>query len=149
MADMIRVELQGDKELIAKLNAMGISTRAILEAAVSAGAAIVRDIAREQAPGPEIEMEVTKSSDESATALVGPDKDHWYYRFHEFGAGAHPEAGKPFMVFEGESGTVRTKEVNHPGMAAKPFLRPAIDGHEDKAAEAMGEKFRGAIEGVI
>lgn len=148
MGDTIRVELQGDRELLNKLAALGIAPKAVLEAAVAAGAEIVRDVAREQAPGPEIEMEVIKSSDESATAAVGPDKDHWYYRFFEFGAGAHPEKGKPFVVFEGETGTVRTREVAHPGMAAKAFLRPAIDGHEDEAMEAMGKKFRGVIEAV-
>jgi HK97 gp10 family phage protein len=148
VADTIRIELQGDQELLNKLAGLGISTKAILEAAVSAGATIVRDIAREQAPGPEIEMEVSRSSEESATALVGPDKEHWYYRFHETGAGSHPEAGKPVLVFEGESGTVRTKAVDHPGMAAKPFLRPAVDGHEEEAANAMGAKFRTAIEAV-
>lgn len=148
MGDTIRVELQGEQELLNKLAGLGISTKMILEAAVSAGALIVRDLAREAAPGPEIEMEVTKSSETSATASVGPDKEHWYYRFTETGAGAHPEAGKPFMVFEGESGTVRAKAVNHPGMAAHAFLRPAIDGHEEEAAAAMGDKFRAAIEGV-
>lgn len=148
MSDTIRIELDGDKELMAKLSAMGIGAKAILEAAVSAGAELVRDLARERAPGPEIEMEVARSSATSATAAVGPDKEHWYYRFHETGAGAHPIKGKPFMVFEGESGTVRTKAVAHPGFGASPFLRPAIDGHEDDAADAMGEVFRVVIEGV-
>lgn len=148
MGDTIRVELVGERELLAKLDSLGISAKRLLEEAVSAGAAIVRDAAREQAPGPEIEMELERSSETSATAEVGPDKDHWYYRFHEFGAGTHAIAGNPLLVFDGDSGVVRTHEVSHPGMAARPFMRPAMDGKQDEASDAMGKTFNAGIEAI-
>jgi HK97 gp10 family phage protein len=148
MADTIRVELEGDKELLAKLALLGISTQMVLEAAVAAAAELVRDGARTMAPGPHVELEVTRSSAERAEALVGPDKEHWHYRFFETGAGPHAIVGRPLLWFDGENGLVRVPAVDHPGMAAKPFLRPAFDEKQEEAVGEMGQVWKAAVEAV-
>lgn len=108
-----------------------IMVRAVLD-----GAEPIRDAANADAPGPHIEKELVKVTDKNAIAAVGPDKKHWHYRFSEFGVSAHEIKGNPLLAFPGRDGLVITGSVNHPGMAAQPFLEPAT---ERKGAEAVAE----------
>lgn len=151
MANAVRVRLDGDKELIAKLKRLGAGSQAVLEAATTAGAELIRDDARPLAPGPEIETETTQRSATRVTKDIGPTKEKWYYRFFETGTGAGVRtARKGYFTFRGENGRlIRVKSINHPGMAAKPFLRPAFDknkGKEGPAVKRMGRTFKEMID---
>ena len=42
-------------------------------------------------------------------------------------------------AFEGSEGLVVTRGVGHPGMAARPFLRPAFDSRKKDARDQVGE----------
>ena len=82
-----------------------------------------------------------------AVAEIGPDADHWYYRFAETGAGRHEIKAAPggALVFEGREDTQFAKKVDHPGFAARPFLRPAIEGRQSDATHAAAAELRRII----
>lgn len=142
----IRVVLEGNDELEKRLGAVGSLVRDILEKAVMDGAEVFREAAQQQAPGPGIEAEVVKTGRGMAEAAIGPARQQWYYRFLETGAQPHEiRARGPLLTFEGEAGLVRARQVQHTGMAARPFLRPAFDGKQDEAQEAVGGAFWQAI----
>lgn len=147
----VRVSIEGREELKAKFDRLGKAARGpALERAVLKGAEPIRDEANRRAPGPHIEAEISESSDLAAEVAIGPDKDHWYYRFFETGAGRHgigPSKGKAIR-FPGSDGETVRFGVDHPGMTAAPFLRPALDGRKDEATREVGEELRRGIEAV-
>lgn len=146
--DHFSIRITGSAELIAQLAAVDNATQKVLEAATQAAAEVMRGMAAGRAPGPEIEKETVKRSQYGCQVDVGPAKKKWYYRFHETGAGQHVIKGKPLLVFEGGDGRVFTRIVNHSGMAARPFLRPAFDEGQAQAADAFGAAIAGAIRTV-
>lgn len=147
----ITVKIQGDRELLRKLEAANMKVSSVLEAAAQAGAAIIRAKAAQAAPGPEVVAETTSKTKTRATVSVGPDSQHWYYAFFETGTPPHKISArkKSLLVFDGERGTVRTMSVMHPGMGAKPFLRPAFDTSQDNAPAEVGDAWRQAIDGAV
>jgi len=141
----VKVTIEGGEELLRRLQQIGVDVRGALEEAALEGAEEIRQPANQNAPGPYIVAEVAEKSDQGVTVAIGPDPEHWYYRFFETGAQAHTITGAP-LAFEGEEGTVVTGRVSHPGMAARPFLRPAFDERKDAAKESVGERLRKIIE---
>ncbi len=148
MADNAYVRLVGGDELIAALKRVGVNVRGELRAAGQAGAKEIQERANAAAPGPHVETHVEQSSGSMVTVSIGPDKEHWYYRFAEYGAQAHEITGGPLLAFEGDQGVVITASVDHPGRAAAPFLRPALDEGADEATDALGARLRRTIEEV-
>lgn len=149
----VTVTVEGAEELRAAFARLERAVRGpALERAAMAGAEVIRDEARRRGPGPAIEVEVVKEADEAVLVGIGPDKDHWYYGFFETGVSRHkitPHKGKA-LVFQGrEGGEVVRVVVDHQGMPAQPFLRPAIDGRKDEAAAAAGEALRREIEAAV
>lgn len=141
------VRIEGGEVLLRRLHELGVNVQDVLEAATVAGAELVREAAEGRAPGPHVERETVRRSQERCEVDVGPDKEHWYYRFAETGARAHGISGDP-LVFEGSSGLVVTRHVDHPGTPQRPFLRPAMDGNEGEVEKRMGDHFLGAVEKV-
>lgn len=144
----MRVEIEGLDELVRNLEDMGADVRAVLTDAVLAAGQIVADAANPNAPGPNISATVDEeeSSDKKVVVNVGPDKEHWYYRFAETGTTAHEINSTGALAFEGQTGPVITKSVSHPGMPARPFLRPALTASKDQAIEEVSRKVREAVE---
>jgi len=141
MADGFRATIEGDKEFEAKLASLRSQISGILEEATLAGAEVIKDQADHLAPAPHIETEIVESTHYQATADIGPDEDHWYYRFLETGAGPH-EITAPGLVFTGMEGDQIVRvSVDHHGMAARPFLRSAHDEKQAEATEATGQTF--------
>lgn len=140
----IDIQLEGGEELLEKLERIDGDLRALLREATLAGAQVVADLASGMAPGPEIATDVLEATSGHCVVGIGPDKDHWYYQFHETGAAPHEILGSP-LQFEGDTGMVQAAQVSHPGMAAQPFLRPAHDGSHDEQRDAMGARLREAI----
>jgi HK97 gp10 family phage protein len=147
MADSLKVQVEGVDELARQLRRVGVSTQQALCVAVLAGAEVIRAAANPLAPEPVIDTEVEESTKERAVAAVGPPKDRWFYQFFETGAQSHDITGSP-LVFEGDEGLVITGRVRHPGMVARPFLRPAFDSRKRAAQDKVGDELRRAIEGV-
>ncbi len=144
----VTVKLEGGDELLAKLRRIDGNVKATLRAAGLAGGQVVADVANGMAPGPHIETDVVSVAGSRVTVAIGPDSEHWYYRFVESGAVAHEINGAALLAFEGDSGFVVTPRVSHPGMAARPFLRPAHDSTHDEQRDAMGDVLRRAVESV-
>lgn len=140
------VKIEGGPELKRALERLQVNVQNVLEEAVQAGAQVIMDAANDQAPGPNVRMETEEKTADSVTVAIGPDKDHWYYKFLESGAQPHEISSATALVFEGDSGIVVTRAVAHTGMAARPFLRPAVDENEGKATEAVGDVIRRAVE---
>ena len=139
----VRVELVGDKELRDKIRKLGDNVRKANSQAAREGAEPIRVEANSNAPGPHILARQSKimSTEDQAVVDIGPDKDHWYYQFTETGAGPHEIQGSAFLAFEGSSGLVITKVVKHPGVKARPFLRPAMRHNREAAQKLAGEVF--------
>lgn len=146
MSNDIRVTLEGDEALLAKLRALGIRVQDVLELAVLDAATLVRDAARPDAPGPHVEMETTRKTAQMVEVSVGPDLPHWYYRFFETGTAGHGPRRRRFMVWQDGGGVIVARFVS--GVGAAPFLRPAMDGNSGAAQVAMGSKWRTAVESV-
>jgi len=141
----VNVQIEGGEELLAALRKMGPSAEQALEDAVLAGAQEIVEAANPRAPEPLIRAEVTDTSKGKVEASVGMPDEKWYWRYLETGATSHEITGQP-IAFEGERGLVVTGGVHHPGMAARPFLRPAFDSKQDAAKDRTGEVLRKAIE---
>lgn len=133
----IAVSVLGLDELYRGLEMRKSQVGEMMREALEAGAEVVAQEADRLAPeGGYIRVE-TKSKE----AVIGFDEDKWYWRFFETGATSHEVRGTP-LVFEGDAGLVVTGRVSHPGMPAKPFLRPALDGKKDEALRKMSEVVR-------
>lgn len=144
----VTIKLEGDKELKRKLDLLGRRAQAALLKAAEAGAQVIETAAEQKAPGPHIVIGNQKVDGGRAEVDIGPDKEHWHYQFFETGATGHEIKGSP-LVFEGEQGLIVTKKVNHPGMPAEPFLRPAIDGKREETKDAAGKVFKAEIDQLV
>lgn len=145
--DRIEVTLEGGEELAEALRALDGGVKRVLRTAMLAASEPVVDTGNARAPGPHIDAEVVSASEGKVTVAVGPDKAHWYYVFLERGAAAHEIPGP--LVFEGREGLIRLESVSpHPGMAARPFLRPAFDEKQGAAEDAASAVLRAAVMAV-
>jgi HK97 gp10 family phage protein len=139
------VTVEGGEELLRRLHRMGIDVGQVLEAAALAGAEPIRQDAGRLAPEPRIRAEVVESSSRQAEVAIGPEESKWYWRYLETGVQSHEITGQP-LIFEGDEGPVLTGRVSHPGMAARPFLRPAFDAQRESAVDEAGARLRRAVE---
>jgi len=144
----MNLNLQIDtKEFERALKRLGDQMEDLVVDAAKAGGKVVELAADAKAPGPHIVSEVTDQGPGFAEVSIGPNKEHWYYKFFEFGASSHQIKAKDaaLLAFEGRRGPVLTPAVSHPGMAAKPFLRPAIKTERSAAVSAAGDTFKRGI----
>ena len=143
--DKIELEFVGDKELMKKLKKLIGNTEDALALAVKTGANLLEEEAEALAPGPHIGQKQVYKSTKRVTRKIGPDKDHWYYQFFETGAQPHTIQGRPKLVFPSSNGLVFVRVVHHPGMAPRPFLRPAFDSNKDEVRDKVGKVLKKAI----
>ena len=142
------IKLEGSQELKRKLEQLKGRARGALLKAAEAGAEVIEAAAEQKAPGPHIATGNQKVEGGRAEVDIGPDKEHWHYQFFETGATSHEITGSP-LVFEGEKGLVVTKRVDHPGMPAEPFLRPAMSEKREAAKDAAGQVFKAEIDKLV
>ena len=141
----VTVKIEGLDDLRAKFAQTRMGTDAVLGTAVLAGAEVVRQAAERDAPGPHIEMELEHSGGHKAEAIIGPDDEHWYYMYAETGTVGHgiEPLSKEALSWPGIGHAVGS--VWHPGRAAEPFLRPAIDSNHGRILDAIGRVLRSVI----
>jgi len=131
-----------------------VARKEVIESALTAGGTIIHRAAQSRAPG-KIEMQLIggrtlrKKVDAKFSKVVkanaklmaiGPDAEHWYYRFFEFGATKHEIRVRKAKAlrFEGNEGIVFAKRSKQTGgVRMRPFLRPAVDGNKAAAVDAM------------
>ncbi|HKY80271.1 MAG TPA: HK97-gp10 family putative phage morphogenesis protein [Sphingobium sp.] len=164
------VPMKGLKETMAFLEAFPARIqKGAVRSALTAAAKPVRDQARANAPresgmmakaiktgSPRVEQDGTVSI---KVRLAGP---HSYIgHFIEHGVAPHfISAGDSVLSArtltqklnrdgsEGDAGAMKigdtfvTGAVPHPGFAAKPFMRPALDTKADEAVQAFGDRLR-------
>lgn len=148
----------------AQLKALAkVASKEIITEALLAGGLIIADAANTRAPGPHILVQVVTGRTllkskrfkglgvyhkrkysgfgevKSAVrfAAIGPDAEHWYYRFFELGATKHDiSVNSPgYVAFEGG---VFAFAKQSGGIPMRPFLRPAVDQSGGDAVKAMG-----------
>jgi HK97 gp10 family phage protein len=164
----------GGKEIAATLTALGkrIETQAV-RSGLTAGAAVIRDEAKLRAPKKAGAMSKSiktgsprKNEDGSysvSVRLVGPHAFLGF--FHEYGVRPHliASTGKGQgrvavrKAAEGsgtvDNGTMKIGDefvsgiISHPGHAAQPFMRPALDAKAQEAIAAFRSKIVAVVEG--
>lgn len=144
----IREEVvQGGRELDELLKTLAPKLqRNVSRAALRAGAVVFRDEIRRTAPTDsgalKKSVRVTsraRGNNVSASAKVG-NSVAWYAHLVEFGTRPHVIKAKPGKSMN-VAGQPR-KEVNHPGIVGKPFIRPAADTKFPEAVRAVVAKYR-------
>lgn len=135
--------LEGADELIEMIKKLGdIAAGAAVMEAVIEGGKVMKDEIASMAPGPHIVVWPSASGIKRgfAEVWIGPDKEHWYYRFFETGAGPHeiePVTAEALLLVGGD---LRERVLHHPGMPANPFMRPGFDGSEDQVRQRIGDE---------
>ncbi len=138
----ISIELEGSEQLIRKLKRLGVEVGDALEISAHVGMAVMRSASNTLAPSSELEQETTEKRKRLVAVDTGPPKKKWYWQFLETGAEAHEISGNPLLVFEGDQGIVATGSIDHPGMAARPFLAPGFDQSHKRAEKEFGTSIK-------
>ncbi len=147
----VAAKIEGGDKLLKELADLGGTVRSTARAAIRAGAKVMQAQAEQNAEalatraGKHTQINVKSLARGTIQARVGPSKRRWYFKFFEEGVTGHEITGHP-LVFEGDSGLVVIGGVNHPGMAARPWLRPAFDEKQAEAVKAVEQTLREAIE---
>lgn len=123
----------------------------ITRAALRAGAAVLLPEVKQRIPVASGNLRDTarittraKGGEASASVKVGgkfKGKDAWYAHLVEFGTRPHiirPQERGGLLRF----GEVIAREVRHPGTAARPFMRPAVDANFNRVIDAVTAKVR-------
>ncbi len=144
-------QVEGLDELMANFEAAirAAMGQPVVQAGV-AGAEIIGETANQLAPGPHNVIVVRVASESNALLFIGPDKEHWHYRFFETGTQAH-------YIMPTNKAALAGGALPHPlskqlavgGIAARPFLRPAIDQEGERVLGVMGKVFWDQIAGVL
>jgi len=140
--------IKGGAELQAFLDQLPAKMEAnIMRSAMRQGANVIRDEIKQNVPvsSGDLRDSIKVSSGSrngvvKATVRVG-NRKAWYAHLIEYtGAAAHTISakGKGMLSFGGFFG----KSVQHPGMKAKPFIRPALDSRANDAIAAVGDQVR-------
>ena len=148
---ILSVKSEGGDELLKAMQALKVNVRKSLVGATRAGMKVIQVDAEQRAKtlstrgGKATRLVFSSKQPNHATADVGPSKKKWVLRFFEIGVTRHEITGNP-LVFEGERGLVVLGHVDHPGMPAIPWLRPALDSRSAEATRVFGDTLRAAIE---
>lgn len=173
------VVVEGGEELTHKLRLAGDRVTEVLPKAGQAGGALIRGFALRGAPGPHIVAEPGKPWNAKEVSFeIGPDKDHWYYRFFEFGVqmfeinmitkrSRRSAVDKRRTAKAGYNVTVRGRPIKSDKravkfgagnifssvfrgpMAARPFMRKAVREHNDAIAQRVGDVFKRVLDALL
>lgn len=137
----------GGRELDALLQTLSPKIeKNIMRGALRAGAVEIRDEIKQRAPVASGDLKKsirvtsrTQKGRVSASAKVG-DAKAWYAHLVEFGTRPHIIKAKPgrAMRFAGTT----TAQVSHPGIAGRPFIRPAADEATPRALQEVTKYIR-------
>jgi len=124
-----------------------------LKQAVRKGGNHIRDLMESKAPiqsgklKADIMVSVRDTNAFEGIVQVGPSKKtYWYAKWQEFGTKSHTITASVGKVLIGLGGRILGKSVQHPGQAARPFVRPALDEGRDEAQRIIGQFLGDAIE---
>lgn len=149
---MRNIKITGGRELAEALKQMPRQLQQnVMRQALRAGAKVIQTKARELVPVDtgdlknSLKIGTSSRRREVRSTVATKGKGAYIARFIEFGTAPHLIKGRNggTLKFTARDGnTVETLSVNHPGIKAKPFLRPSLDSESNKAIVAVGEKIR-------
>jgi len=127
-----------DTEVLKAFQELQEHARQALEDAAMAAAEPIVQSANQRAIKPVVETKTIEHSKNKIELLIGVPKEYFYVAIFETGAQAHEinPKRKRALAFE----DVVIGGVSHPGVAARPFLRPAFDENQDRAVEIVKDK---------
>lgn len=156
---LVDVNVEGLEDVLDQMRRCGLAVDDVIYFAAEDGAEIIANEVQKRAPkNGIIAIELKKTTLRQANVSIGVDKKQGYYQILETGAQPHeikPEKKKamsfrdPFLSrLSGGDETAVVTSVNHPGMAARPFMRPGIEAGKDQAIAAMGQRWAKALNDV-
>ena len=149
------VRVEGAREIVAKLEKLGVNLERAQELILTAGAEVVRDAAADTVRGDStkiadsIHIETLSRTPGKVEVGVAPDKKRWYAVFMERGTRPHPVAakGRALKFMGSDGGWVYVKRIRmHPGKESRPFMQPAADEHHDEILREMTAKGAKVVE---
>jgi HK97 gp10 family phage protein len=156
MSNYVRIagKLEGADELVASIQAVGLNVKGTTRKGVRAGCKVFQEEANRRAEtlssrrGKAATVKVGSRQKNAVTGQVMPSKKKWYLRFFETGtkAGVRQARGGGAFFFRKGGKSIKVRRINHPGMAARPWLRPAFDAAQNRARDAFGAAMRQAVE---
>lgn len=120
----------------------------VLRNALRAGANVMKKAAQDRVPvksgalrkSIKVKTSARKGRYRLKATISAGDEDAYYAHMVEFGTAAHiiKPAKKKSLFFGG----VAREQVEHPGAAPHPFMRPALDAASEAAVNAFAESVR-------
>lgn len=140
---MSDVQITGLPELQRFLDQLPAKLEAnIVRSALRQGANVLRDEAKQNVP---VQSGALRNSLKVSTRLrqgvasASVRTKVFYARWIEYGTKAHAIAAKDGAL---SFGGLFAKSVHHPGVHARPFLRPALDARAQDAVIAVAEQIK-------
>ena len=87
---------------------------------------------------PVVETKIIEHTRTKIELLIGVPKEYFYVAIFETGAQAHEIKPRKMQALAFEN--VVVGGVNHPGVEARPFLRPAYDENERNIPDIVEDK---------
>lgn len=147
--DFFYASLEGTEELLKAIDLICGEAEKVLEEALQEGAEVIRQAAESNEPDAEILTDfvddmklsgvITKGS--RKTIAIGPSKAKWAYTYLETGVQPHevrPKDAEALLLYQAE-GKPFAEVIHHPGIVARPFLRPAFDANTNAAIQKFGD----------
>jgi HK97 gp10 family phage protein len=149
------VRIEGLDDLTKALKEVGLSVNGTIRKSLREGIKVIqeqaeanaKEITNRKATKIEASTHGSREGSKNVTMTLRISVRAFYLGFFESGVQPHeiPKHGG-VVAFEGNEGLVVVRHVNHPGMAARPWLRPAFDARKDAAVQRVGDYLREAIE---
>lgn len=139
---MNNIQIQGLDRVIRELQKRGENVTNALETICNVGAEVIKTSAEHNAPGSiagSILKKTAQKTKNKVTVHVGPSGKKFYAKFIEYGTKSH-------LIPRGVINGNYRRNIRHPGITAKPFMRPAFDTKHDEAQNAMGKKVGELVE---
>lgn len=149
----LNYKIEGGKELEARLKDLGSKmATSISNKALRKGANVIRDEMRSLVPirsgrlkkSIKVKKDRFNRSNKTQTYTIGPSGAGAYIaRFIEYGTSGHVVKIKSKKVLAiSKTGEVFGREIKHPGVQAKPFIRPAYDTKKEAAVDTVANVIR-------
>lgn len=147
--EFVYAELEGTDELLQAIDLICGEAEKVLEEALWEGAEIIRRAADANEPNADIQKDFVDdyglrgvlTTGSRKTIGIGPSKDKWAYTYLETGTTTHEISpkNKEALVLYPLAMKITKETLTIPGLAAKPFLRPAFDANTQAATKKFGD----------
>lgn len=155
MSSPVRVtaSVEGADEMVRELLKLGANVKKTEVGAIRAGGRIIANAANTNAngissqSGRKVSLRVRRRKGFTVGSIY-PAKGFAHLRLFEYGTGAGlrwARKGGPFTFYAGNR-LVVTRIIRHPGLIARPWLRPAFDANAQAAVDKIGQVYVDAVE---